>query len=86
MQKVGINTKRRLAALVFGDWNLVLFGKINQLGTACQIPFAPGGDDFDVRVQCIGRQLESYLVIALAGRAVSDCICALDLRNLDQAL
>jgi hypothetical protein len=34
VQQVGINTKRRFAALVFGDWDLVFLGKIDQLGTA----------------------------------------------------
>ena len=85
VQQVGINTKRRFAALVFGDWDLVFLGKIDQLGTACKIPFTPGGDDFDIGVQCVGGQLKPHLVIAFAGRAMGNSICPFELCNLNQA-
>ncbi len=64
----------------------MLLGPVDQRGAAGQIPFAPRGDDLDVRVERIGAELEADLVIALAGRAVGDRVGAGLARDLDQAL
>ena len=86
MQQVRVHAERRLAALVLGDRNLVLFGKFQQLGPAGQVPFAPGRDHLDVRVQRIGGQFKPYLIVALAGGTVRHGIGA-DLGcDLDQPL
>ena len=38
--------------------------------SAREIPFPPGRDDLDLRVERIGRQFEPHLVVAFAGRTV----------------
>ena len=76
MQKIGIDGKRRLAALVLGDRDLILLGEGEERGARGQIPFAPGRDDLDVRLQRIIGKLEAHLVVALAGRAMGDGIGA----------
>ena len=63
-----------LAAFVLGNRNLVLFGKVDKVGTRFEGPIAPRGDHLDVRVEGIGREFEADLIIALAGCAVSDCV------------
>jgi hypothetical protein len=86
VQKVRVDRKRRLAAFVLGDGDLVLFGELDQLGAAGQVPFAPGRDDLDLGVERIGAKLEPHLVVALAGRAVADGVGAGFGRDLDQPL
>ena len=86
MQQVGIHAKGRLAAFVFGNRDLVFLCKGDQLAAARQIPFAPGGDDFDVGVQRIGGQLEPHLVIAFAGGTMRHCIGTGLRRNFHQPL
>src|SRR6185369_5201745 len=54
VQQVCIGAERTFAALVLGDGDLVLLCPRDQCGTAGQVPFAPGGDDLDVGVECIG--------------------------------
>ena len=70
MQQVCINAERRFAAFVFGNRNLMFLGETNQLGTAGQIPFAPGCNNLDIWVQRIGRQFKTHLIVALACCAV----------------
>ncbi|EKD59526.1 MAG: hypothetical protein ACD_54C01300G0002 [uncultured bacterium] len=67
MQQVGIDRERRFAALVFRNRNLVRFGKLDQLGAAGQIPFAPRRDHLDGRVQGVGAKFKPHLIVALAG-------------------
>ena len=76
VQQVRVDRERRLAALVLGDGDLVLLGELDQIGPRLELPFPPGRDHFDVRVQRIISQLEADLVVALAGRAVTHRIGA----------
>ena len=85
MQQVGVHAERSLAAFVLGNRDLVLFGKLNQLGAAGQIPFPPRGDDLNIGVQRIGRQFKPHLVVALACGAMGHRIGALGHGDLDQA-
>src|SRR3546814_6376305 len=48
----------------------------DQRGARAEGPFAPGGDDLDVRLQRIVAELEAHLVVALAGRPVGDRVGA----------
>ena len=64
----------------------MLVGVVEQLLAGGEVPFAPRRDDLHVRHQRVGAELESYLIVALAGRAVRDRICARFPRDLDQAL
>ena len=84
MQQVGVGRERRFAALVLGDRNLVLLGEREQRGARGEFPFAPGRDDLDVGLQRVGAELESHLIVALAGRAVGDRIGADLSRDVDQ--
>ena len=74
VQQIGVDRKRGLAALVPGDRDLVLFGVFEKPGARGQVPFAPWRDDLDVGIERIIAELETDLVVALAGRAVSDGI------------
>ena len=85
MQQVGVLAERRLAALVPRHRDLVLLGIVDQAGPAGQVPFAPRGDDPDVRLEGEIGQLEADLVVALAGRAVGDRVGAGLVRDLDLA-
>ena len=53
---------------------------------AGQVPFAPWGDDLDVRLQRVIAELETDLIVALAGRAMGDRIGADLLGDLDLPL
>ena len=86
VQQVGVDRERRLAALVLGDRDLVLLGELDEVGARLELPCPPRRDDLDRRVQRVGRQLETHLVIALAGRAVGDGVGAGFLGDLDKAL
>ena len=76
VQKVGVDREGRLAALVLGDRDLVLLGEVDQRLAAGELPFAPRRDDPDVRLQRVIAELEADLVVALAGRAVTDRVRA----------
>ena len=86
MQKIGIDGERRLAALVLGDRDLVLFGEFEEGGAAREVPFAPRRDHGDVGLQGIIGELEAHLVIPLAGRPVRDRVGAGLLGDLDLLL
>ena len=86
VQEVGVDAERRLAALVLGDRNLVLLGEVQQGLAGAELPFAPGGDDANVGLQRIITQLEPDLIVALAGRAVTDGVGADLTGDLDLAL
>ena len=72
MQEVGVDRKRRLAAFVLGDRDLVLLREGEERAPGGEAPLAPRRDDLDVGLEGIGRELEAHLVVALAGRAVGD--------------
>ena len=61
-------------SLAIGIW--CCFGEVDQRGAAGQVPFAPGRDDLDVRLQRVIGQLEAHLVVALAGGAMGDGVGA----------
>ncbi len=86
VQEVRVDRERRLATLVLGDRDLVLLGEFEKPGAAGQVPFPPGRDHPDLRVQRVGRQLEAHLVVALAGRAVRHRVGAGRRGDLDQPL
>ena len=71
VQQVGVDREGRLAALVLGDGDLVLFGEVEQRGARGQVPFAPGRDHLDVGLERVVAELEAHLVVALAGRPVA---------------
>lgn len=79
----------RGVGLGFGlrDLNLVLLSVLQQilspleLGQESRVP--PRGDGLQMRVQCVGRELKSHLVIAFAGGAVSQRDAAFLMRDLD---
>src|SRR5690554_750927 len=85
MQQVGIHGVRRLL-LVLAEVhrNVALFAVGHQRFTGSQIPLAPGSDHLDARLECVGTQLETHLVVALAGCTVRDGIGAGFVGNLDQ--
>ncbi len=86
VQQVGVDREGRLAALVLGDRDLVLLGEVEQRLAARELPFAPRRDHLDVGLQRIIAELEADLVVALAGRAVTDRVGADLPRDLDLAL
>ncbi len=86
VQQVCVNREWRFALLVFRDRNLVLFSKFEQMRAALERPVAPWSDDLDVRVQRICGKLEANLIIALAGRAVRNCVSAGLLGDFNQVL
>ncbi len=86
VQQVSVDRKRRLAALVLGDRDLMLLGIIEEAGARIQIPLAPGCYDLDVRGECVIAELEADLVVALAGGTMGDGIGADPMGDLDLAL
>ncbi len=53
VEQIGVGRKRRLAALVLGDRNIVRLGEFDQARAAGQIPFAPRRDHLDIGIECI---------------------------------
>src|SRR5205085_5956594 len=86
VEEVGVDRERRVAALVLGDRDLVFLGEVEQRLAAGELPLAPRGDNLDVGLERIITELEADLVVALAGRAVTDGIRAHRPRDLDLAL
>ena len=86
MQKIGVGRERRFAALVLGDRDLVLLGKVEQRLARAEIPFAPRRDHFHVGLERVIAELETHLIVALAGRAVRHGIGADFLGDLDLLL
>ncbi len=85
MQQVRIDRERRFAPFVFGNRDLVLFSKVEQFGARRQIPFAPRRDDLNVRIECVSRQFEAHLIVALAGCTVGNGVGTCFSSNLDQS-
>ena len=64
----------------------MLLGERDQIARALEFPLPPRRDDLDVGLERVIGQLETHLVVALAGRAMSDRIGAGQLGDLDLAL
>ena len=62
------------------------FGVGDLLLAGFNIPHAPRGDDLHIGGKRLDRQLKPHLIVALAGAAVTDGVCALLLGDLHQAL
>ena len=86
MQEVRVGRERRFAALVLGDRDLMLLGEGDERGARCEAPLPPRRDHPDVRLERVGREFEAHLVVALAGRAMGDCVGADLARDFDQTL
>ena len=86
VQQVGVDRKRRLAALVLGDGDLVLLGEFEELAAGIEVPLAPGRDHLDVGIERVIAELETDLVVALAGGAMGDGLGPGLMRDLDLAL
>ena len=86
MQQVRVGRKRRFAALVLGHHDLVLLGEIDQRGAAGQIPLTPRRDHLYIGRERVIAELETHLIVALAGRTVRHRIGAHLTRDLDLAL
>jgi hypothetical protein len=50
----------------------VVLSEAQQGLAGLEVPFAPGGDDLDVRLEGVVAELEADLIVALAGGAVGD--------------
>ena len=73
--------------LVFlGNGDAMLLRVFDFLRARAKFPFAPWGDDREVRRESLDRQLETHLIVALARRAVRDGVRALRFRNLNETL
>src|SRR5690606_7747872 len=86
VQQVGVHGVRRLLLAVALDRDGVFLGVVHQLLAREQIPRAPGGEDFPARLERIGAQLETHLVVTLAGGTVGNGVGAGLVGDLDQAL
>ena len=86
VQQVGVDRERRLAFLVLGDRDLVLARELQQVLAALERPLAPRRDDLDAGLERVIGELEAHLVVALAGRAVTDGVGADLARDLDLLL
>ena len=86
MQEVGIHGERRLSALGGRDLNAIGLSVGEELGAGQEVPFAPGGNDLDVRLEGVVAELEADLVIALPGGTVGHGIGAGLQGNLDLPL
>ena len=64
----------------------MLLGILDLSGTGIEVPLTPRSDQRDVRCECLDRQLEADLVVALTRSAVSDGVSALFLGDLDELL
>ncbi len=56
---------------------------VNFLVTAAQLPLTPRSNNSQLRSQSLYRQLETNLVIAFAGRTMSDSVSAFFFSNLN---
>ncbi len=63
----------------------MLLGVRHEIGAAAEVPFPPGRDDLDIGLERVGGQLETNLVVALAGGPVRDRLSAVRCRRLDEA-
>ena len=56
--------------------DVVSLGVVDLLVTALDVPLTPGSDDGHIGAQGLEGQLKTHLIIALAGAAVADGVCA----------
>src|SRR4026208_761742 len=84
MKKVGVDGEGRFAALVLRHWNLVLLGKVDEIGAALEGPFPPRCNDANIGIQRVCGQFEAHLIVALAGGAMGDRIGSRVAGDLDQ--
>ncbi len=68
------------------DRDVVLFGVIKQLLAGQQVPLTPGSYHFHTRLERIGTQLETHLIVTLAGGTMGDGISTGFVGDLDQSL
>ena len=66
--------------------DVVRLSVLDLLLTAVQLPETPRSDDVHLRCERMDRQLETNLVVALAGAAMADRICAFLERNIYDTL
>src|SRR5262245_60269533 len=64
----------------------MLLGELDQLAARFEFPFPPWRDHLDVGIERIVSEFEAHLIVALAGRAMSDSIGAGLPRDLDLTL
>ena len=83
MQKVSVDGKWRLAALVLWYRNLMFLSEVDEIGSRLELPLAPRRNDLYAGVERIGCQLEAHLIIPFSGRPVRDGIGILRARDLD---
>src|SRR3974390_1352775 len=83
MQKIGVDGERCFAALVLRDRDLVGLGEFDQLRPAGEFPRAPLRDDLDIGLERIIGELETDLIVAFAGGAVSHRVSTSFLYDID---
>src|SRR5262249_18104949 len=66
--------------------NLVLLRKRNQRLARTEVPFTPGCDHGDVRLERVIGELKAHLIVALAGRTMRDRVSTDLLGDLDLLL
>ena len=66
--------------------NVVCFRILDLLLTAVQFPETPRSDDVHLRCKCMNSQLETNLIVALAGAAVADRVSAFLQRDINNTL
>src|SRR5690606_10633277 len=87
VQQVSVHgVGRFLTGFVEVDRDIALFGIGHQGFTGSQIPFTPRRNHFYTRLQGIGTQLETHLVVTFAGGAVGNSIGTGFVGNFNQAL
>ena len=86
VHQVAVNRVGRLVATLALDGDAVI-GRVGEESfPGVQIPFPPRCDDADVGIQRVSAELETHLVIALAGCAMGDGVGAGLFGNFHQAL
>ena len=86
VQQVGVGGVRRFVARAARDGNAVFLRIDHEALARVQVPFPPRRDHADVRVEGVGAELESDLVVAFSGGPVSDRVGAALRRDLHQTL
>ena len=64
----------------------MLFRVVQEFLTRVQIPFTPGRDNTDIRVERVSAELKANLIVTLTGRTVRDSISASLSSDLNQPL
>mmetsp|Transcript_7376 Transcript_7376/g.20112 ORF Transcript_7376/g.20112 Transcript_7376/m.20112 type:complete len:469 (-) Transcript_7376:44-1450(-) len=86
VQQVGIHGVRRLAPLTLRHLQPLALRIGNQARPRVEVPLAPRRNHLDIRLEGIVAQLETDLIISLAGRTVRHRVGADLLGNLNLAL